>query len=120
MALKRGARMVLDHIEATLKDIRDATYVARRKAREAGHVVKSNPVYSRELIEEADDRISAALDDIARIERMMKDNLEPLLQRTDHVRDETRLAEALERLDEIEDRLKRLEQRDDPPLRAVR
>lgn len=113
--------MVLDYIEAALREVRESTYTARRKAREAGYVVKSNPHYSRDLIGEADESMSRALDDMARIEQLIKTSLEPLLQRADHVETEERTADLLLRLDEMERRLRALERgNDEPPLRAVR
>jgi hypothetical protein len=85
--LTKGARAALEAIADDLADLRDrANLISAR--------VKSNPDFAR-------DKASQQLDYIAHIERVLRDEIAPLLQRQ---------APSIEqRLDEMERRLRQLE-----------
>lgn len=119
MALRKGARMVLDSLTAEIRNLRESAYTARRATREARHVTKSNPHLSQDFADRAEADIDAILDGMERIERMIRTDIEPLLHRTDHIGEEERLAGVLARLEELEERVRRLDS-NEPPLRAVR
>jgi hypothetical protein len=102
--------MALDSVSAELRDLREIAYLARRKARDAQHT--DDHVNARDLTDQTERYIEDLLDGLSRLDRIIRSNLEPLLHRTDHIGDEARLADAIERLDVLEARLRSLEHND--------
>jgi len=114
--------MVLDHLHAELRDVRDGMYTARRLTRDARMKVKSNPHFSQDLSEQAEVLLDTTLDSLLRVERLLRENMEPLLQRRGALdEDQDRLTDIMTRLTEVEDRLAALERGEaGGTLRAVR
>lgn len=110
--------MILDALTAELRDMREGAFVLRTQMREAYRKVKSNPHRAMDLLDQTEMTASAWLDSISRLDRLIRDDLDPLLRRR----------ERLEGADEISDRLAAIEdaiealQREAgvPPIRAVR
>ena len=96
--LTKNARRVLDQLDATLVDIADEARLGYDKAR-------FNPDYTR-------DRLTAIQNDVAEIRKMIRQQIEPLLERQAPQYDK--------RLAELEARLARLEESEPPALHMVK
>jgi hypothetical protein len=112
--------MILDALTAELRDMREVAYAMRMQMREARQKVKSNPHLALDLIERSEMNASVWLDGLSRVDRILRDDLDPLMRRREGP-DEDRTAEISDRLAAIEEALEALRhEAGGSPLRAVR
>lgn len=112
--------MILDALTAELRDMREVAYAMRMQMREARQKVKANPHLAMDLIERSEMNASTWLDGLNRVDRLLRDDLDPMLRRRESASEDVdQVADLGERVAAIEAALEEL-RREGPSLRAVR